>query len=123
MTEKEEKVFYVVTYADEDPERASMPFTLANAALVMDMKATVFFHGNGVWLAKKGYAEHVSTEEFGPFKKLLDDFLELGGKLLVCVPCMKGRNIEPSDLIEGAETTAAAKVTQEMLTAQVQLAY
>lgn len=123
MAETEEKVFYVVTYADEDPERASMPFTLANAALVMDMQATVFLHGNGVWLAKKDYAEHVSTEEFGPFKKLLDDFLALGGKLLVCVPCMKGRKIEESDLIEGAQTTAAAKVTTEMLTAQIQLAY
>lgn len=123
MTEKEEKVFYVVTHAGEDAERASLPFTIANAALVMDMQATIFLHGNGVWLAKKGYAEHVKAMGFDPLKKLLDDFFALGGKMYVCVPCLQGRDIDKSDLIEGAETTAAAKITQEMLTAQVHLVY
>jgi uncharacterized protein len=120
---KEEKVFYVITHAAEDAERASIPFTLANAALAMDIKATLFLHGNGVFLAKKGYARHVKAMGFDPLKKLLDDFLELGGRLLVCVPCIKGRDIDASDLIEGAETTSGAKVTQEMLSAQVHLVY
>ena len=123
MTEKEEKVFYVATHAGEDAERASLPFTLANAALVMAMQATIFLHGNGVFLAKKGYAKNVNSVDFGSFEKLLTDFMQLGGKLLVCVPCMQGRKIDESDLIEGAQTTAAAKVTTEMLTAQVHLVY
>ena len=41
-------------------------------------------------------------------KELLASFLELGGKLKVCVPCIKERNIdEERDLVEGAEITAA----------------
>ncbi len=120
---EEEKVVYVVTHAAEEPERASIPFVLANAALVMDVKAVILLHVDAVFLAKKGYAEHVQASGLDPLSKLLSDFLELGGRLLVCVPCIKSRNIDESDLIEGAELTAAAKITQELLTAKVHLVY
>jgi uncharacterized protein involved in oxidation of intracellular sulfur len=47
-------------------------------------------------------------------QKLLSDFLELGGKLLVCVPCIKERNIdEESELVAGAQTTAGGAVNIE----------
>jgi len=123
MEEKKEKVFYIATHAGEDPERASVPFTLGKAALAMDIEATIFLHGSGVWLATKGYAEHVRAEPFEPINKLMEDFVELGGKLLVCVPCLQARNIDESDLVEGAELAAAGKVTEEMFTAQVHLVF
>ncbi len=45
---------------------------------------------------------------FPSVAKLMTDFLSLGGRLLVCVPCIKERNIdEATDLIERAKTTAA----------------
>ena len=49
--------------------------------------------------------------------KLLSEFLELGGEIKVCMPCIKERNIEESDLIEGAETTAAGAVNAAALEA------
>ena len=42
----------------EDPERATFPLMLANAAQAMDVEAVVVLQGTGVYLAKKGYAEH-----------------------------------------------------------------
>ena len=46
--------------------------------------------------------------------KLLKDFFELGGRLLVCVPCIKERNIdEKTDLVAGAATTAAGALNIE----------
>jgi uncharacterized protein involved in oxidation of intracellular sulfur len=55
MTEnKEEKILYIGTSADDDPEKASMPFVMACAALAMDIKATIALQGNGVYLAQKG---------------------------------------------------------------------
>jgi len=50
-------------------------------------------------------------------KKLLTEFLELGGKLWVCGPCISSRNIEESELIEGAEVTAAGVVNLEAMEA------
>ncbi len=123
MTENAEKIVYIVTHSGEDPERASLPFMLANAALVMDVQATVVLQGNGVYLGKKGYAVHVNSPEAPPLQKLMDDFLEAGGKVLVCVPCCKARNIAEEDLIEGAKFTAAGVVTDELLSSSASLVY
>ena len=108
-TEEVEKILYIGTHAGENPEKAAMPFVMANAALAMDMHAVVCLQGNGVYLAYKGYVEKMAPPGgFPPVAKLLKDFLELGGTLLVCVPCIKERNIDDkSELVEGAQTTAA----------------
>lgn len=120
MTEKEEKIICICTHADDDPEKAAMPFVMANAALAMDVKALVALQGNGVYLARKGYVDNMLPPGgFSPLKKLIGDFLELGGELRVCVPCIKSRNILESDLIEGAATTAAGVLITESLKADV----
>jgi len=118
-----EKIVYIVTHAGEDPDRATLPFVLANAALVMEVEAVVALQGTAVYLAKKGYLEHVLAPGLPPLKDLVKSFLDAGGKLLVCVPCIKERKIVESDLIEGAVTTAAAALTQEILTAKATLVY
>lgn len=124
MEEKTEKVLYMTTYGGENPEKASMPFVMALAALSMEIEVTIALQGNSVYLAQKGYAEHVlPTGGFDHISKLITDFVSLGGKLLVCVPCIKERNIDPSDLIEGAETTAAGKLTVRAIEADAVLVY
>ena len=124
MAEKEEKILVIGTHASDNPEKAAMPFVMANAALAMDVKATVALQGEGVYLAKKGYIQNlVKPGGFSPFTKLMADFLELGGSLKVCVPCIKERNIEESELIEGAQTTAAGRLITEALQADAVFTY
>ena len=115
MNDVQEKILYIGTSAGENPEKAAMPFVMANAALAMDMGAVVALQGNGVYLAQKGYADKMAKPGgFPPIAKLLADFLELGGTLLVCVPCIKERNIdETADLVNGAKTTAAGALNVE----------
>jgi predicted peroxiredoxin len=122
---KPEKILYIGTCAGEDSEKAAMPFVMANAAMAMDMEAVVCLQGNAVYLAQKGYAERMTKPGgFPPVKKLLDDFLSLGGRLLVCVPCIKERNIEEStDLIDGARTTAAGALNIEAIEAEAVFIY
>jgi uncharacterized protein len=124
METKEEKILYITTYGGENPEKASMPFVLAGAALAMDIKATICLQGNAVYLAQKGYADHMLPGGgFPPMKKLIRDFIELGGKMLVCVPCIKERNIQENDLVEGAETTAAGAVNLEAIQSDAVIVY
>ena len=125
MTETSEKIMYIATKAGEDPEKAAMPFVMAIAALAMDMEATVCLQGNGVYLAQKGYAEHMPKPGgFPPLKELLGSFIELGGKLLVCVPCIKERHIdENEDLVEGSRITAAGALNLEAIAADAVLVY
>ena len=42
---------------------------------------------------------------------------------MVCVPCIRERKIDEADLIEGSELMAAAKLTQEILSANATLVY
>ena len=124
MAAKEEKIFYIGTHADDNSEKAAMPFVMAIAALAMDIKATVCLQGAGVYLAYKGYVDKMPPPGgFPPLKKLLADFLELGGELKICVPCIKDRNIDVSELVEGAKTTAAGEVTISALEADAVFTY
>ncbi|MGD9212402.1 MAG: DsrE family protein [Desulfobacteraceae bacterium] len=120
-----EKILYIGTNAAENPEKAAMPFVMANAALAMDIQATVCLQGNGVYLAQKGYvAKMASPGGFPPMEKLLSEFLQLGGKLLVCVPCIKERHIdEKKDLVDGAQTTAAGALNIEAIESKAVFVY
>ena len=116
MAEKEEKILYICTCSGKDSEKAHVPFVFANAALAMDIKATIVLQGEGVNIAQKGYVDTMPPGGgFPPMKGLFESFMELGGQLKVCGPCIKYRNIPESDLVEGAEVTAAGSVNLEAI--------
>ncbi|MEJ2069523.1 MAG: DsrE family protein [Syntrophobacterales bacterium] len=123
MSEQKEKIVYIVTAAGEHPERATFPFLLANAAQAMDVEAVIALQGSGVFLAKKDYARHISVPGLTPLKDMVESFVKNGGKLLVCIPCIEGRQIEESELIEGAELAKAGKLIFEITSANATLVY
>ncbi len=118
-----EKIVYIVTHGADDPERATLPFVLANAALVMEVEAVVVLQGSGVMLATQGCLDHVFAPGLPPLKDLVESFREQGGRMLVCTPCIKERHIELEDLIDGAAPTASANLIQEILSATSTLVY
>jgi predicted peroxiredoxin len=89
----------------------------------MDVSATIVLQGTGVLLAKKGCYEHVFCAGFDPLKKLVDTYLEFGGKIFVCIPCIQERKITPDMLIDKAEPVKAGRVVQEALEATAVLNY
>ena len=121
--EKKEKILYISTHGGENPEKASLPFVLANAAQAMEVEAVVVLQGPAVFLAKKGYMQHVHSSGFSPLKELFESFMEAGGRLLVCVPCIQERKIDVADLIDGAVPTAGGTLTMEILEADATLVY
>lgn len=119
-----EKLVIMVLHGPDDPEEASIPFVLAVAAMASDVEAVIGLQGSGVELAVKGAADSVEARGFPPLAKLLDDYRELGGKLLLCSPCLKGRNIDPAtQLVENAEVVAAARFVAEITSATNTLVY
>lgn len=115
---------YICTCGAENPEKAHIPFVLANAALAMDMKATIALQGNGVYLGTKGYVEHMLPGGgFPPIGELMGNFFELGGEIMICEPCIKERNIEESDLIEGGKITAAVALNLAAIEADALFVY
>ena len=77
----------------------------------------------GLHLAKKGILENIIPAGRPPLKQMVDDFMELGGKLWVCTPCIETRQLHKSDLIEGAELMAAATLTEALLQSSAALVF
>lgn len=104
-----EKLAIVCTHGPEDPERATIPFVLATAAQASDVDVVMGFQVNGVLLAKKGCAEHIFAAGFPGLKELMDAYIDAGGELFVCGPCVNSRKLDPAtDFIQGAKVVNAA---------------
>lgn len=117
-----EKLVIIATHGPEDPERATIPFVMAVAALASEVEVVVGFQADGVCLVHTGEAETVQAPEFPPLAKLISDFRELGGTMLVCSPCVKSRGIADA-LIPGADIVAAARFVAEVTSATNTLVY
>jgi uncharacterized protein involved in oxidation of intracellular sulfur len=118
-----EKLVIISTIGSEDPEKATLPFVLATAAQSMDVVVTMILQASAVVIAKEGEAEKINAKGFMPVKKLLDTFMELGGTLMLCSPCLKERDITANDLIDGSTVIAAGSVVSEVLSATSVVTY
>jgi predicted peroxiredoxin len=121
--EKREKLVIFGTHGPEDPERACLPFVIGNAALVMEVEVTIMLQGSAVYIAKEGCYEHVFAAGLPPLKDLIQAFIEQGGILLICTPCIQERNITPDMLVEIAQPVKAARAVMEILDATQVMTY
>jgi predicted peroxiredoxin len=108
------KLVYIFTAAGDRAEDSVTGFTLATVGLSMGHDITIVLLGYGTMLAMKGYAETVHAPERQPLKALLTDFLASGGKVLCCIPCIKGRKLDVGDLVEGVQPCTAVAVSEEI---------
>ena len=97
----------------KDPDKVTVGFVVANAALGSEKETMVFLSTDGVWAAMQGEAEKINIgEPFAPLKDLITKFVNGGGRILVCTPCMKLRNISPEQLIAGASAAGGAALVE-----------
>ncbi|WP_428908346.1 DsrE family protein [Niallia sp. Krafla_26] len=106
------KFLVSLTNAKNDPDKATVGFVVANAAVASGKDTVVFLNVEGAYLASKGYADDIHEEGFAPLKQLMDQFVEAGGTLWVCSPCFKKRDLKEEELIEGATIVGGAKVVE-----------
>jgi predicted peroxiredoxin len=120
---KADKLVIFATHGGEDPERAILPFVIGNAAVAMDTEVLIVLQATGVTLAAKGFYEHIFAPGYDSLKTLVDTFIEIGGKILVCIPPIENRKITPDMLIQGVQTGKAGRVVQEILDANAVLSF
>jgi predicted peroxiredoxin len=102
------------THGREDPERATLPFIVANVAASADQEAIVLLTIEGVWLATQGYADDIQYEGMPPLREVIASLLEGGGQIWACGACTKPRGITDEHLIEGARIISAADFVAEL---------
>jgi predicted peroxiredoxin len=112
-----------LTCATDNPDRATVAFVVANAAVASDRDTVVFLSIEGVRLSQKGVAESIQEEGFAPLKDLIANFAQAGGKIFVCSPCFKKRKLDESNLVPGAVIVGGAKLVEFMADGASSLSY
>jgi predicted peroxiredoxin len=101
-----------LTKAKNDPDKATVAFVVANAAVASDKETMVFLSTEGVRLSQTGYADDIREEGFAPLKELMDKFAAAGGKIFVCSPCFRRRGLDEGKLVAGAVIVGGAKLVE-----------
>jgi predicted peroxiredoxin len=91
----------------EDPERVTVAFLVAGAAVQRGETVGVWLTKEAVRLALPGHAEAVACEGCPPVPRLLEQFSEGGGQLMVCPICFSARKLQESELPDNASIVGA----------------
>ena len=101
-----------LTYAKDNPDKATVAFVVANAAVASSQQTLVFLSTEAVRLSQKGYADDIREEGFAPLKELMENFAKAGGLIFVCSPCFKKRKLDENSLVAGATIVGGAKLVE-----------
>ena len=101
-----------LTHSNDNTDKATVAFVIANAAAGSDQQTMVFLSTEGVRLAVKGAAEQIHEPGFAPLKELMDNLVKAGGTIYVCSPCFKKRNLDENNLVAGAKIVGGAKLVE-----------
>jgi predicted peroxiredoxin len=103
MAETARELVVLITHGMDD-ERSSIAFTIAN------VQVSIFLTSSAVDLVRKQAIEGLVVRPLEPLAALVKDFLDRGGRLWACTPCVKARGYQQTDLIEGVEITGASQM-------------
>ncbi|MBW2162184.1 MAG: DsrE family protein [Deltaproteobacteria bacterium] len=107
MSEESRKLVVLITQGLES-ELSSVAFTIANGGITSGLDVSIFLTSSAVDLARKRAVDATQVHPLEPLSDLVQDFVERGGNLWACTPCIKGRGYEQDDLIEGTVITGAS---------------
>ena len=91
----------------EDGERVTVAFLVAGAALDTDKAVAMFLTKEAVRLAVPGHAEGVACDGCPPLARLVEQFAEGGGQLLVCPICARARKLDEGAFVSNARLAGA----------------
>lgn len=112
-----------LTRAHDDPDRATVGFVVANAAVGCEQETIVFLSIEGVRLAVEGAADSIHEEGFAPLADLMKSFVEGGGRILVCSPCFNKRKLDAGRLVSGATIVGGAKLVEFLASGSPSISY
>src|SRR5438034_8285413 len=102
-----EKVVINLATGLEDGERVTVAFLVGGAALEQGKRVAMFLTKEAVRLGLPGYPEAVACEGCPPLSRLVQQYADGGGELLVCPICFSARKLEESSLLPNARLAGA----------------
>jgi predicted peroxiredoxin len=106
------RVIVGCTHGEEDPDRVLVSYLTAGAALDQGNQVVMWLTAEGVRLALHGYANRIRAGQDPPVERVHAQFIEKGGCFYVCPICFSERDLDESDLVEGAQLQGATPLMQ-----------
>lgn len=101
-----------LTASKDNCDKATVAFVVAGASIASGLETVVFLSIEGVRLGVKGFADDIHEDGFSPLRDLMQNFVAAGGKIWVCSPCFKKRQLDENALVEGATIVGGAKLVE-----------
>jgi predicted peroxiredoxin len=102
-----QKVLINLATGLEDAERVTVAFLVANAALAAGKQVAIWTTKEAVRLALPGFGEGVACEGCPPLPRLMEQFADGQGELMVCPICFNARKLSQDSLAANARLVGA----------------
>lgn len=107
MNSEPRDLVVVVSHGIEH-ELSSAGLTIALGGMTSGLRVSIFLTSGGVDIVRRGAADSTHVKPLEPLAQMLRDFLERGGTLWACTPCVKSRGYTQESLIDGVIITGAS---------------
>ena len=107
--EKSILFFNMTSDPEEDPHAVTMGLQLAGHGLDDGRHVVLFFNVHAVGIPTKDFPADLAFSD-KPIKTLLTELIDAGAEVHVCPMCMKALNVDPQNLLAGAEVTDRIKL-------------
>ena len=83
-----EKMLIILTTGAEDRgNRATLAFAMGVSSLISGVDTTIYLTMGGTFWSRRHAKQRVHIDGFEPLETYVEQFLDGGGKLMVCSPC------------------------------------
>jgi uncharacterized protein len=106
------RVIVSCTHGEEDPDRVTVSYLTAGAALDTGKEVVMWLSAEGVRLGLAGYADRIRTDAEPTVSTIHAQFTEKGGRFYVCPICFKDRALDDSELVANAELKGASPLME-----------
>lgn len=97
-----------------DSELSSVALTIANGGITAGLKVSLFLTSTAIDLVRKGGHSMTHVPPLEPLAALMADFMQRGGTIWACPPCVKSRGYEQADLMDGVIIIGASAMHAEI---------
>jgi predicted peroxiredoxin len=102
-----DKVLINLATGQEDAERVTVAFLVATAGLSSGKQVAIWLTKEAVRIALAGFTQGVACDGCPPLPRLVEQFADGQGELLVCPICFSARKLSEGDLAPNARIVGA----------------
>lgn len=97
-----------------ESELSSVAFTVALGGITAGLKVSIFLTSTAVDLVRRGGQSMTRVAPLQSLEEMITEFMQRGGAVWACPPCVQTRGYDLSDLLEGVEIQGASAVHAEI---------